>query len=271
LRCSKPTAGSAASTSSERRKDPSGFRAKLRRAEEHREAFDELFGDYLARAPYSITVDYDEQTGWHSLRWHVDQEPPLEDLALIFGDILGNLRTSLDYLVWQLVLAGGGTPSRTTAFPVARSRRFWREQSEEMLQGVAPEWVAKIKSVQPYHVKDRPELHPLAILDHVNNLNKHRFLPVAVLTPERFSYLVNVADVAENEVFESRDLVERPIVHGGELARVRCESRRPLEFKVAESPRFRISFKDGLGHDWQAFELVQWVRETVAEFEPAFL
>jgi hypothetical protein len=35
--------------------------------------------------------------------------PPLEQFALIFGDMLYNLRASLDYIVWQLVEVNGAT------------------------------------------------------------------------------------------------------------------------------------------------------------------
>ena len=69
--------------------------------------------------------------------------------------------------------------------------------------------------MQPFRRPDRPELHPLAILEHVNNLTKHRFLPAAVLTVENFGYLINVADVPEGELFESEEHLERPVENGG--------------------------------------------------------
>ena len=106
--------------------DLTGVRAKLRRAEEHREAYDDLFESYLAASPYAIIFEYDPETGWHTFRWSVESEPPLEELALIFSDILGNLRSTLDYLVWQLVLLGGRKPGRQTAFPVVKREKDWR-------------------------------------------------------------------------------------------------------------------------------------------------
>jgi hypothetical protein len=248
--------------------DLSGVLAKLNRAEEHLFAFDELYADFAASHPYAILSEYDPETGWHTLRWQVMREPPLEQLALVFGDLISNLRTTLDYLVWQLVLAAGKRPGRRTGFPVVRREKDWEVQSRTALRGMAPEWAAEIEARQPYQV-ERPSVHPLAILDHVNNLNKHRFLPVALLSVEHLGLLINVQPAA-GEAIESQDFLDRPIVDGAELARFRVPSRVFLEVMVNQAPRSRLSFDDGLDFDWHPLALVEWVRETVAHFEPAF-
>jgi len=247
----------------------SGVIAKLDRAEEHRQAFDDLFEEFHASNPYSILSEYDPETGWHSLRWNVREELPLQRLGLLFGDMISNLRTTLDYLVWQLVLAGGSRPGRRTGFPVVRKEKDWEVQSGAALRGVAPEWIAEIRERQPFQRIDQPALHPLAILDHVNNLNKHRFLPAAVLSVEQLGLLINVEPVP-GEALETRDFLDRPITEGGELARFRVESRVPLEVVVNQAPHVRLAFDDGLDYDWHPFELIEWVSETVAQFAPAF-
>jgi hypothetical protein len=247
----------------------SGVLAKLDRADEHRQAFDDLFDEFQASGPYSILSEYDLETGWHTLRWQVLHEPPLERLALLFGDMISNLRTTLDYLVWQLVLAGGSRPGRRTGFPVVRKEKDWEVQSRAALQGVAPEWIAEIELRQPFQRPEQPGLHPLAILDHVNNLNKHRFLPVAVLSVEQLGLLINVEPVA-GEQLETRDFLDKGITQGGELASFRAESGALLDVVVNQAPRIRIAFDDGLDYQWYPIELVEWVRETVASFAPAF-
>jgi hypothetical protein len=249
--------------------DLAGVRAKLRRADEHRLAYEELFHSFLETQPYSLSLEFEPDTGWHILRWEVATEPPYEELALTFGDMVSNLRTTLDYLAWQLVLQCGTEPGRHTGFPVARRPEDWPAQSAAALAGLAPEWADEIQSLQPYHWPE-PELHPLAVLDHVNNVNKHRFLPPALLTLERYDYLISVEHVPVGEQVETRDSVEEPVRHGGELARFRTESHAPLDVRVDEPPQFRISFQDELGHDWHPIELVTWVTEAVVRFEPAF-
>jgi hypothetical protein len=250
--------------------DLSGVRAKLRRAEEHCQAYDELFANYLETDPYAILFEYDLETGWHTFRWSVESEPPLEELALIFSDIVGNLRSTLDYLVWQLVLLGGRKPGRQTAFPIVKREKDWRVQGGSALTGVSEEWAQLIEEMQPFQRFDRPDLHPLAILEHVNNITKHRFLPAAVLTADAFGYLINVANVPSGETFESRDFLDRPIADGAELARFRAQSHAAIDVQVNENPRFRLSFRDGVEIEWTPADLLAWVREAVAQFEPAF-
>jgi hypothetical protein len=183
--------------------------------------------------------------------------------------MISNLRTTLDYLVWQLVLVGGSRPGRRTGFPVVRREKDWDVQSKAALRGVAPEWVEEIELRQPFHRPDLPAFHPLAILDHVSNLNKHRFLPAAVVSVEQLNVLINIKPVV-GEALETQDHIDRPISPGGELARFRAESGEYLDVAVNQAPRVRLSFDDGLDYDWHPVELVEWVRETVATFEPAF-
>ena len=98
-------------------------------------------------------------------------------------------------------------------------------QGGSALRGVPDESAALIEQLQPFRRLDRPDLHPLAILEHVNNLTKHRFLPAAVLTADSFGYLINVGGVPPGETFESMDFLDRPIADGAELARFRARSR----------------------------------------------
>jgi hypothetical protein len=249
--------------------DLAGVIAKLDRAEEHRQEFDDLLEDYVGTDPYSIYAEYDAKTGWHTLRWHALREPPLQRLALIFGDMISKLRTTLDYFVWQLVLAAGNRPGRRTGFPVVRRAEDWEVQSRTALRGIEQRRVEEIERRQPYQRPEQPSIHPLATLDHVNNLNKHRFLPVALLSVEQLDLLINVRPVP-GELIESQDFLDRPITPYGVLASFRVPSRVHLDVAVNQAPRCRLSFDDGLDYDRHPIELVEWVRDTVAQFEPAF-
>lgn len=142
------------------------------------------------------------------------------------------------------------------------------DQHRQAFDDLFGEFLDEIDALQPYHWEE-PDLHPLAVLDHVNNLSKHRFMPAAVLTLDRFEYLITV-DVPPGEQLETEDHVELPIEDGAELARFRTGSRKQLNVRMSENPSFRVSFRDGLDHPWYAVELVEWVSEAVARLEPAF-
>jgi hypothetical protein len=104
------------------------------------------------------------------------KSPIPEIIGLIVGDCLQNLRTSLDYLVWELVLAAGNTPNKENMFPVAfKLKSFQDAVSAGRLQGVNPAAIALIESIQPYH-DGQPDATSIAVLNELTNINKHRRL-----------------------------------------------------------------------------------------------
>jgi hypothetical protein len=248
-----------------------GCRAKLRRADEHRKAFDRLFGDFLDENPYTITFEFDSATGWHNFRWVVRREPPAVDLALIFGDMLTNLRGTLDYLAWQLVLSANNEPTAHTCFPVVKKRESWASVRGDSLRGVADAWADRIEGLQPYHRGDRPELHPLAILDHVNNVNKHRALPIAILSAQQWTCDIGIERMPAGDGLEFQSFVGQPIEHGAYVYRFRwVQTGEQLQVNMDKQPFFRVSFRDGLDYDWTNDAIFDWVAEALAIFEPAF-
>jgi hypothetical protein len=49
---------------------------------------------------------------------------PVEDVAVVIGDVLHNLRSALDILWYQTVVKCGGTPSGNTNFPIYDTREY---------------------------------------------------------------------------------------------------------------------------------------------------
>lgn len=95
--------------------------------------------------------------------------------GLIVGDALQNLRSSLDYLVWELVLAANGHPSKDNMFPICSTEELFMQQvSRGRLAGMSPDAVAEVKSLQPYHLGQDFNKSILWALDELVNVNKHR-------------------------------------------------------------------------------------------------
>jgi len=245
-----------------------GVWAKFRRAEHHAQAFERLLAGFLESDSYAVAVEFDAETGWHHFRWSVMKEPPREEFAVLFGDMLYNLRASLDYLVWQLVLANGEVPDRGNSFPAAKSPKAWAAAQGNDLRGVHPVWIAEIDKLQPYKRVDRPEVHMLAILDYVNNLNKHRVLPITLADAETWEALFDVRSVPDGEQIEH--FFDPTMKHAADLFRIRCASKVKLNVKMNPKPPIRVSFSDGLNYDWVNADLVHWVFHALARFEPAF-
>jgi hypothetical protein len=106
-----------------------GCFAKYQRAQEH---FDSLNAKVLDRygegghPTFLISRGIDPDNS-DVFRWIVESvdEPPLE-WATIVGDVVHNLRSSLDHLVYELSFLGTrGSPGSRTSFPCSLTRANW--------------------------------------------------------------------------------------------------------------------------------------------------
>lgn len=158
---------------------------KLARARKHSGELRDVIEPLLQPHLYSVTNDYDQETGKHSFR--LDSEVPIipAEVGVIIGDILFNFRCVLDYLICQLVLANGGNPKYENAFPICeKESQFESNKTAKKLRGVSDTAKDVIKDLQPCYGGDLP----LARLVTLRNVDTHRQLNVAVAS-------VNHADV----------------------------------------------------------------------------
>jgi hypothetical protein len=154
-----------------------GPEAKVERALEHLEALDLGCKTFLESEPYDVPVNYEPDLGCHVLRLSVREKPPLR-LSAIVGDIVHNLRSSLDHAVW--LLAG---EKRSFAelhkervlnkiyFPITYSPKSFRTHT--VMGFINDDARTVLEKLQPYH-RPKPKLHPLAVLNKLWNTDKHR-------------------------------------------------------------------------------------------------
>jgi hypothetical protein len=148
--------------------DLANIKAKLDRANEHLQEvveIDKRFSDVQCEMVF--TEDQDKGLGYFVV---VLPKMPIE-VSTIVGDCLHNLRSILDYLVWQLVLSNPPSqPGRRNMFPIcSTSKDFESQVKGRRLAGVHQEAIKIIEKLQPY---DNPN-HPLALLDNLYNADKH--------------------------------------------------------------------------------------------------
>ena len=65
-----------------------------------------------------------------------DEPETLYEYSVVVGEVAHNLRSSLDHLVWQLVIANGGSPDHRNAFPIISRESDYQKQSESKLRGL---------------------------------------------------------------------------------------------------------------------------------------
>lgn len=104
-----------------------------------------------------------------------EKEPIPARLGLIFGDAIQCLRSSLDYLVWELSTVVADEERRRLMFPICITEDEYKGAitKRKRLAGVSEEAVAIIDQFQPYRDQN-PEGTVLAMLESLTNINKHR-------------------------------------------------------------------------------------------------
>jgi hypothetical protein len=149
-----------------------GVRLKLVRAEEHFKAIQSaVAGLNNARCEMTPEECLDDKN-FGVLRIHLTPKPPLA-LSTVIGDFLFNVRSSLDHLVWQLVLSNNGKPCSSNMFPISdKPKDFDNAVKQDRLQGVAVNARTLIESLQPYNAGNEP----LQTLSRLHNFDKHRTL-----------------------------------------------------------------------------------------------
>lgn len=177
---------------------------------------------HLDAIPWYFTQECELDTRQYVVRFGVRQ---LDDLlAVHLGEIVHNLRSSLDHAVWQLVIDNKRRPREyLTGFPVCTDEPSFREgrrAGRKMIDGVPDGARAIIEEVQPYKALDEgenPLISTLAVLNNLWNIDKHRTLNLITL----------IAQPSRLRIATDFDLVVvsrytgGPLKHDTEIARVR--------------------------------------------------
>jgi hypothetical protein len=128
--------------------------------------------DFRRTQPYKIAHRRNDERG--EITFYVEKVPELPvSLALLLGDVVHNLRSTLDHLAVALVSAAGGTPDKYVSFPVFDSLKAYNDLSRDRLKGVSQYCLQTIDNMQPYKQGFGHwawQLHQLDIID------KHRLL-----------------------------------------------------------------------------------------------
>jgi hypothetical protein len=223
----------------------SGVHAKINRAEKHLAEFDAQVQPILAACREGIVWERDELQFHHVFR--IARVPTLtSDISAAIGDAIHNIRVSLDYLAWQLVKATGGIPcARTggTAFPVLKVRPVQNGRNGDLPQippGVPDEVRSILDEVQPYK-RVKPAFHELAILNGLDNHDKHHELLMAVIGNEAAGGFLGGAELVH---FHSG-----PYNDGDELARFTYPTLNS-ENKLGVTFLFAVRFNEPAAGAW---------------------
>ena len=222
-----------------------GIYSKLQRAEHQIQELTHDFEKACSNVKKFIVREVHEDTDEQV--WIYRGESPC--LPLVFsvksGEILYNLRSTLDHLVWQLVLANGQEPERNNEFPISSDHQSWERKKAMALKGVSKRNVAMIGYVQPYTggINLPFDVSMLSVLEELGNTEKHRHLILTVMAfkgIEPFEFGVNHPELNEASA--------RQPLHGSAITGKIEPGKELLRFNNAQielKPSLKISVSIG--------------------------
>lgn len=155
-----------------------GSLAKVERAEKHINELTDLLVPFVAQNPYEVFGEEDLDTGEIVGRFRENVPTPREEISLIAGDAIHNLRSALDILYGELVAANNKRPSSKDAFPITADADEFKALLPKVEKRLGLAATTTLKELKPYQGGHDAywRLHKLDIID------KHRLLLTAVAT-----------------------------------------------------------------------------------------
>jgi hypothetical protein len=221
-----------------------GCRAKIERALLHLREFGDRVRNFTDQAPYKVRGEHNPETNEVVFVAEANHDcPPIPlDLSLIAGEVAHQLRSALDHLIWQLVLAHTGQAPQGTksGFPIFKTEAGFEQRAGSMIAGVSDRAAERIRGAQPYHLGADAESALTWVIHELNNTDKHRLIPVAVEHTSVGSVAMTTDEGVVSEILPWQEHVREPLHDGVEIARVQIPEGSsgarfdiPLGFDVA--------------------------------------
>jgi hypothetical protein len=122
---------------------------------------------------YNVRTDTESQPGYTSTHIDILSEFPLE-ISTMIGNILQDLRSSLDHMAYHLVTIGPGSgPTTRTYFPICATPAKYVSDAPAKVEGMGQGAIDAIRAIEPYQGGNGEILWHLAAM---NNMDKHRLL-----------------------------------------------------------------------------------------------
>lgn len=242
---------------------------RVKRAEEHRRALDQAIQRFIRGEPPPIPLDIQQrlqakgrQPPPHMTKrpWSLvlESKPDLKvgdeaavllafdssdhvvEWGIILGELVHNLRASLDNVAWIATVVYQGRKYHTSppprplpgkwrdiAFPIVVTPSDWPNQKDKHLWGVSPEAVQYFEEEQPYNTRQPA----LCILRELSNIDKHQWInllgtnvdikevqvpPGLIFTPQTTWELESHAEVGRLR-FLGEEAIQRYLEHKVDL------------------------------------------------------
>jgi hypothetical protein len=181
-----------------------GAKLKVKRADKHIRELLSVLNSFGKKGGYRTWSQDDPKTGEGMIGFTMTEKVS-DDLSVMVGDVVHNLRASLDLMIYAMMKLFGQTPNDYTRFPFRKTRK---EVKAAIKGGTIKGFPAAIKTlivtVKPYKGRNNPlyTLHTLDIVDKHHNLVATRVfagLTVKTVGEAGTRYYVNFSPEASTE------------------------------------------------------------------------
>jgi hypothetical protein len=152
---------------------------KLRRARVHLDALELQCRAFVESKPYRIAAYDDLKTEEYVVEIEFTT-PDIWPIGAVAGDLICNLRSSLDHLIYGLVRLGTVVPTSQTGFPIIGTHDGQRTEDRfrNAIRGIPDLATEIVRSLQPYNSGHSYRETFLWRLHELWNMDKHRHIPL---------------------------------------------------------------------------------------------
>lgn len=153
-------------------------RERLKHAKKQHERLKEAFRNWHSGGGLQLLQNRHPQFCLFQYDVHVTQDPE-ENLSILAGDVVHNLRVCLDYIATAIYTAGGGDLQsdqiKAVQFPIVRDEQQWAKKVAHNVPFAWDEAIEKLQWCQPF-VQLQPNTEVLPVIQGVGSTDKHQNL-----------------------------------------------------------------------------------------------
>jgi len=255
-----------------------GIWAKIQRADEHIKNLNAEINALIGSDAYRLVGEPDTDPRQCIVR-AVGPEPPLR-LSVIVGEIVHQLRSSLDHLVCQLVRENKKSVNRAHQFPICDTpKEFEAACNRGRIKGISGSARSLIEARQPYRQSEDIKRNFLYVLREIDDADKHRLLTLVIATTNSFQLGIGGGEPTAGKKGDPINIVgaspptsppQRPTEQGTEVLRLYFGEPEP-DVKVAGKAVVEIMFGDlGPMTEQPVIYVVQQLRDKTVRLLDAF-
>lgn len=156
-----------------------GCHAKIQRSAETIGLLEVEVESFLVSNAHAITKTHDFRNNGKQYVFIASGKldvPPR--FAVLAGEVIHHLRSSLDHLIRALVIKNGCEPTRKNQFPLCSAERFFEDALRRgYINGLSSKAKSIVRSVQPF-LAAAPDDAALYVIQDFDNQDKHQLLIV---------------------------------------------------------------------------------------------